>query len=48
MALVSARPSKIEIDGAPVQQEVPQSGAGFLLKLPRGQHVVQLEIAEGR
>jgi len=48
MALVSARPSKIEIDGAPVQQEFPQSGAGFLLKLPRGQHVVQLEIAAQR
>ncbi len=42
VALLNARPSKVEIDGAPAGEELPESGAGFVLTLPRGQHVVQL------
>ena len=48
MAVLSARPAKLEIDGAAVQQDFPQSGAGFLLILPRGQHLVQMEAAAAR
>jgi hypothetical protein len=42
LALLNARPSKIEIDGAVAKEKLPESGAGFVLSLPRGQHVVQL------
>ncbi|HMD47529.1 MAG TPA: hypothetical protein VKG79_00465 [Bryobacteraceae bacterium] len=45
MAVLSARPAKLEIDGAPVQRDLPPSGSGFLLTLPRGQHLVRLEVA---
>jgi hypothetical protein len=45
MAVLSARPAKIEIDGASVQQDCPPVGSGFLLTLPRGQHLVQVEAA---
>ena len=43
MALLSAQPRTIEIDGAALEEEFPQSGSGFLVTLPRGQHVVQIE-----
>jgi hypothetical protein len=42
LALLNARPSKIEIDGALAGEKLPESGASFVLTLPRGQHVVQL------
>jgi hypothetical protein len=44
LALVSARPRKLEIDGA-VVVDLPNiaSGSNFVLVLPRGQHVVQVE-----
>jgi hypothetical protein len=42
MAVLSVRPHKLEIDGAVVEQTVLESGANFVLTLPRGQHVVQL------
>jgi hypothetical protein len=48
MAVLNARPSKIEIDGASVQQEFPSAGSGYLLMLPRGQHLVQVEVAAAR
>jgi hypothetical protein len=48
MAILSARPAKVEIDGAPVVQDFPSSDSGFLLTLPRGQHVVQVEVAAAR
>ena len=48
MAIVNVRPSKLEIDGAAVEAEFPQSGRGFLLILPRGQHVVRVETALAR
>ena len=41
-ALLSARPSKIEVDGALDIEKLAQSGASFVLRLPRGQHIVQL------
>ena len=41
-ALLSARPSKIEVDGALDVEKLAQSGASFVLRLPRGQHIVQL------
>ncbi len=42
LALLSARPRTIEIDGAVIAEKLPESGASFVLSLPRGQHVVQL------
>jgi hypothetical protein len=42
VALLNARPHKIEVDGAAAGEELRESGANFVLTLPRGQHVVQL------
>jgi hypothetical protein len=42
LALLNARPRKIEIDGAIAGEKLSESGASFVLTLPRGQHVVQL------
>jgi hypothetical protein len=42
LALLNARPGKIEIDGAPAGEELLESAASFVLRLPRGQHVVTL------
>jgi hypothetical protein len=42
LALLNARPRKIEIDGAVAGEKLPESGPSFVLTLPRGQHVVQL------
>ncbi|MGA2877537.1 MAG: hypothetical protein ABSG13_01160 [Bryobacteraceae bacterium] len=44
LALVNSRPHKLEIDGVPSDPKVVDSGAGFVLTLPRGQHVVQLTL----
>jgi hypothetical protein len=44
LALLSARPRKIEIDGAPGNPKLGAAGAGFVLTLPRGQHVVLLSL----
>jgi hypothetical protein len=44
LAVLSARPRKVEIDGTPIEPELRESGAGYVLTLPRGQHVVQLTI----
>jgi hypothetical protein len=41
-ALLSARPSKIEVDGVLDTEKLAESGTSFLLRLPRGQHLVQL------
>jgi hypothetical protein len=45
MAVLNARPSEIEIDGANVRPEFPPSGSRFVLTLPRGQHVVRIQTA---
>jgi hypothetical protein len=46
VAVLSARPGKVEIDGAVVERKITQFGDTYVLMLPRGQHVVQLEIQE--
>lgn len=42
IALLNARPAKIEVDGVAIAEKLEESGASFVLRLPRGQHVVQL------
>lgn len=42
VAVLNTRPSKMEIDGAISDQKIQQSGATFVIMLPRGQHVVTL------
>jgi hypothetical protein len=44
LAILNARPRKVEIDGAPCDAKFQQSGAGFVLTLPRGQHVAKLTL----
>ena len=44
LALLNARPRKIELDGAPSNPKLGAAGRGFVLTLPRGQHVVQLTL----
>jgi hypothetical protein len=44
LALLNARPRKLEIDGAPSDPKLVESGSSFVLTLPRGQHVVQLTL----
>ena len=45
VALLNVRPAGVEIDGASVRAEFPQSGDRFVVMLPRGQHVVRIETA---
>ena len=40
LAIVDRRPSIIEIDGAKASPEIEASNANWLVKLPRGEHVV--------
>jgi hypothetical protein len=42
LAMLNTRPRKIEIDGTLSTETLLESGAGFVLSLPRGQHIVQL------
>jgi hypothetical protein len=42
LAMLNTRPRKVEIDGALFTERLLGSGAGFVLSLPRGQHIVQL------
>jgi len=42
LSVLSARPRKIEVDGAPANPKLSPSGAAFVLTLPRGQHAVQI------
>jgi hypothetical protein len=44
LAALSARPRKLEIDGAPGDPKFRESGPYFVLTLPRGKHVVQLTL----
>jgi hypothetical protein len=44
LALLNARPRKLEIDGSAIDPKLLESGHGFILTLPRGQHVVQLTL----
>ncbi|HTB21042.1 MAG TPA: hypothetical protein VK708_23115 [Bryobacteraceae bacterium] len=44
MAILNAHPRKFEIDGIPGDPKLRESSGGFVLTLPRGQHVVQLTL----
>jgi hypothetical protein len=44
LALLNARPRKIQIDGATSDPKLGDSGTAFVLTLPRGQHVVQVTL----
>jgi len=44
LALLNARPGKLEIDGAPSDPKLGESGPSFVLTLPRGKHVVQVTL----
>jgi len=44
LAVLNARPRKIEIDGARNDPKVEESGPGFVLTLPRGKHIVQVTL----
>jgi hypothetical protein len=44
LAVLNARPRQLEIDGAPSEPKLRESGAGFVLTLPHGEHVVQLSL----
>jgi hypothetical protein len=43
LAAVDARPRSLEVDGAPAQLHVVESGTRYVVELPRGQHLVHLE-----
>ena len=43
IAVLSSLPEHIDIDGAPAERQVYESGRSFVLMLPRGQHIVDLE-----
>jgi hypothetical protein len=45
VAVLNLRPSKIEVDGTPTQQTIIESGANFVVMLPRGQHLIQITSA---
>jgi hypothetical protein len=44
LALLNAPPGKVEVDGASVNPKLIESGASFVLTLPRGQHVVRITL----
>jgi hypothetical protein len=44
LAILNARPGKLEIDGAACDPKLRDSGSGFVITLPRGKHVVQLTL----
>ncbi len=44
LAVLSKQPSKLEIDGVFSDPKLRESGSGFVLTLPHGQHVVQLTL----
>ena len=43
LAILNTQPRKLEIDGVAVEQKAAANGSRFLLMLPRGQHIVQIE-----
>jgi hypothetical protein len=43
VAVLNARPRKIEIDGAVLSPKIQESGKNFVIMLPRGQHLVQFD-----
>lgn len=45
LAVLDRRPVRLEIDGASAEPQVRKGAGGWLLRLPRGQHLVSLEVA---
>jgi hypothetical protein len=45
IAVVSARPGKIQIDGAEYSEKLLDGASNFVLMLPRGQHIVEFQAA---
>jgi hypothetical protein len=45
IAVLNSRPRKLEIDGAEDTEKLLDSGSNFVLMLPRGQHILELESA---
>jgi hypothetical protein len=43
IAVFDAKPRKVEIDGAVVDRAAVTCGADFVVQLPRGQHLIQVE-----
>jgi hypothetical protein len=43
LAILNALPRKLDVDGAAVDPKSTPTGLHFLLMLPRGQHIVQIE-----
>ncbi|MGI8743816.1 MAG: hypothetical protein ACR2NN_14830 [Bryobacteraceae bacterium] len=46
LALLDTRPLKVDIDGAAAHPELLESGHNFAMMLPRGQHLVTIEVAK--
>jgi hypothetical protein len=46
VAVLNVKPRSIEIDGAPIQTKLPESKSGFVMILPRGQHIVEFVAGE--
>ncbi len=44
-ANVDRKPVSVELDGSPAQLKVSEGQTGFLLRLPRGQHVAVVKYA---
>ena len=45
IAVVNSRPRKIDVDGTGYDEKLLNSGANFTITLPRGQHIVELDLA---
>ncbi len=45
IAVLNAKPQNVEIDGAPLESKTVASGPNFVLMLPRGQHLVQVDVS---
>jgi len=48
IAVLNTKPARLEIDGERADLKLPQSGTNFILTLPRGQHLVQLDTTASR
>ena len=46
VAVLSENPRAIEIDGVPMEPKLPEYKSKFVLVLPRGQHVVEIDAAQ--
>jgi hypothetical protein len=44
LALVDRKPIRVEVDDAPASPKVEDTGRGYILTLPRGQHLVRVAV----